>query len=718
MSIGTYTPDTVTMGNVPSSVPNQNADPGSVNPPAVAEPTSAFTGGTAVLIIAASGASATYGGCEVHLSFDGTNYSKIGTIESQAPQGVLTANLADHADPDTVNTLAVDCTESFTPPPAGITHADADADRTLSLVCAQPSAGVLAANGEFISFGAVAATGTYAANLTYLRRGRMGSAHAAHSSGDMFTVLDVLGQTTGSLRYELPAQYIGATLYLKLAAFNQFGNSTQDLSLVTEYTYVPNGTGYGGGSGGVPATPTGLATTPGVQQVQLSWSANPATDNVTAYKVFRAAGTGASFGSAVLIATVNALAYLDPALGIATGYTYFLEAVNAVGASSPTSGVNATTSSTAIGTVTSVALAAPTEFTVSGSPVTGAGTLTFSKNTQAANLVYAGPTTGSAAVPIFRSLVAADLPLATSSAFGAVKPDNSTITISAGVISAAGGGSVSIAAGTGILCTPSPITGTGTVGLASIADGDVLANTSGSSAAPVPTTLSALIDHAIGSSPGDILYRDSSAWKVLAPGTTGQFLETQGAGANPQWATPAGGGGGGAGAWWNLVYPPGGSAFASSNASQGNLVTPQQNITLFQISVFLTTVNSATYKVGIAPFNTGTAKITSAPTYGAAVTIGSSAGAVNQWISASFSGAFAMTAGTTYVVFIVRTDATSTTSMSINTTLSGPAVYSPGFLPAGSTNSTARLASLGPTTSDVWTVSGGDLVTDLSYQFT
>ncbi len=63
------------------------------------------------------------------------------------------------------------------------------------------------------------------------------------------------------------------------------------------------------------------------------------------------------------------------------------------------------------GTVTSVGLAAPTaEFSVSGSPVTASGTLTFSWKTQSANVVFAGPSSGGAAAPTFRGLVAADLP--------------------------------------------------------------------------------------------------------------------------------------------------------------------------------------------------------------------------------------------------------------------------------------------------------------------
>jgi hypothetical protein len=78
-----------------------------------------------------------------------------------------------------------------------------------------------------------------------------------------------------------------------------------------------------------------------------------------------------------------------------------------------------------------------------------------------------------------------------------------------------------------------------------IPDGDVLANTSGGAAAPVGTGVSALLDYVFGSAQGDILYRDAAAWKVLVPGTSGYFLQTQGAAANPLWAATTGGGPGG-----------------------------------------------------------------------------------------------------------------------------------------------------------------------------
>lgn len=61
------------------------------------------------------------------------------------------------------------------------------------------------------------------------------------------------------------------------------------------------------------------------------------------------------------------------------------------------------------GTVTSVAQTVPTEFSVSGSPVTTSGTLAISKATQSANTIWAGPTSGGAAQPTFRTMVAADL---------------------------------------------------------------------------------------------------------------------------------------------------------------------------------------------------------------------------------------------------------------------------------------------------------------------
>jgi len=62
------------------------------------------------------------------------------------------------------------------------------------------------------------------------------------------------------------------------------------------------------------------------------------------------------------------------------------------------------------GSVTSVGLALPSIFNVTTSTVTSSGTLTAALNTQSANQVFAGPTSGGAAAPSFRGLLAADIP--------------------------------------------------------------------------------------------------------------------------------------------------------------------------------------------------------------------------------------------------------------------------------------------------------------------
>jgi len=64
----------------------------------------------------------------------------------------------------------------------------------------------------------------------------------------------------------------------------------------------------------------------------------------------------------------------------------------------------------AYGSVSSVGLALPSIMTVSGSPVTSSGTLTGTLTTQSVNAIFAGPSSGAAAAPTFRSLTTADIP--------------------------------------------------------------------------------------------------------------------------------------------------------------------------------------------------------------------------------------------------------------------------------------------------------------------
>ncbi len=67
----------------------------------------------------------------------------------------------------------------------------------------------------------------------------------------------------------------------------------------------------------------------------------------------------------------------------------------------------------------------------------------------------------------------------------------------------------------------------------------------------IAAEVQAILDQ-ITTTQGSILFRGAAGWEALAPGTSGQFLKTNGAGADPSWA--AGGGGGGGGGWANLDY--------------------------------------------------------------------------------------------------------------------------------------------------------------------
>jgi len=105
--------------------------------------------------------------------------------------------------------------------------------------------------------------------------------------------------------------------------------------------------------------------------------------------------------------------------------------VSALSASDFRTAIGAGTSSTS-GTVTSVGLSLPDVLTVSGSPVTSSGTLSASLANQNANRVFAGPASGSAAAPTFRSLVAADIPTLNQNTTGTASNVTGTVAVANG----------------------------------------------------------------------------------------------------------------------------------------------------------------------------------------------------------------------------------------------------------------------------------------------
>ena len=96
---------------------------------------------------------------------------------------------------------------------------------------------------------------------------------------------------------------------------------------------------------------------------------------------------------------------LTSALSLSNGVGSSGQVLTSQGASAAPSWTTPT-----IGTVTSVNMTVPSILSVSGNPITSSGTFALSLLNQNANLIFAGPSTGSASTPVFRSLVLADLP--------------------------------------------------------------------------------------------------------------------------------------------------------------------------------------------------------------------------------------------------------------------------------------------------------------------
>ena len=122
--------------------------------------------------------------------------------------------------------------------------------------------------------------------------------------------------------------------------------------------------------------------------------------------------------------TTRAIRLFDPAAGsmnkitilaptLTTDYNFILPATaGSMGAVLTTDGSgNLSWTSASAGSVTSVGLALPSIFTVTNPLVTSTGNLTATLASQNANLIFAGPASGGAAVPSFRGLTAADLPV-------------------------------------------------------------------------------------------------------------------------------------------------------------------------------------------------------------------------------------------------------------------------------------------------------------------
>lgn len=140
-----------------------------------------------------------------------------------------------------------------------------------------------------------------------------------------------------------------------------------------------------------------------------------------------------------------------------------------------------------------------------------------------------------------------------------------------------------------------------------ISDDRVLGNNNGSAASPEELTASEVLDM-IGATHGDILYRDSDDWQVLAPGNDGDVLTTHGSSADPTWETPSAGGGGA----WTLINS-GGTTFTTASTVDIPLASGYVAHQIIFYATFstdagdlnaqVTTDNFSTVKSGVSDYN-------------------------------------------------------------------------------------------------------------------
>lgn len=216
-----------------SATPNFNATPPNVNGPIIFEPSIDLSNNVNQVWLLVSGQPPNWGGAAVYVSSDTSSYAYIGNVYAGGTQGLLTSSLASYggANPDTINTLAIDVSESE--------------GQLLTVSAANAAAGVTLCyvDGELLSYETATLTSANHYNLTTLYRGLYGTAAGGHSGGTQFGYIGLVNSSPGLLKYVYPSNFIGQTVHFKFVSFNQYLGETQDIGSVTPFAYVLTGFG-------------------------------------------------------------------------------------------------------------------------------------------------------------------------------------------------------------------------------------------------------------------------------------------------------------------------------------------------------------------------------------------------------------------------------------------------------------------------------------------
>lgn len=152
-------------------------------------------------------------------------------------------------------------------------------------------------------------------------------------------------------------------------------------------------------------TTTQIAAGAAIVRSQLSLAAGiNLTTDVTGTLPFGNGGTGLNAAADDTVMVSSGAAWVAKTVPDCNGTT------KALNYTQSTNTFSCLTITVNAGTVTSITVTVPSILTIGGSPISTSGTFAFGLNTQNANLVWAGPTSGAAATPTFRSLVNADIP--------------------------------------------------------------------------------------------------------------------------------------------------------------------------------------------------------------------------------------------------------------------------------------------------------------------
>jgi hypothetical protein len=221
--------------------PNYNTPAPSSYPPIFVEPSFQLTGGALQVWMALAGPAGSWGGADIWISQDNSNYVKVATVTESARYGYVSGGLAaDQSGIDPMGSCTVDLTLSQGSLPVSPGLAASMANTSLCWT-----------GGEFLSYATSTLVSSHAYQLGGLNRGQFGTAPAAHPAGSAFVRCD------GSLaQLSVQPGLIGQTLYVKILNRNAWGGGQTTLAEAEPYTYVFQGAAYIEPLGAI----TGLAT--------------------------------------------------------------------------------------------------------------------------------------------------------------------------------------------------------------------------------------------------------------------------------------------------------------------------------------------------------------------------------------------------------------------------------------------------------------------------